>query len=65
VRFFSEQLVRDRGASLIRLNPRESQVPRRQLGLAVGALAGLRAIDEVLTRAGVQGRDFPHVADGT
>jgi NAD-dependent SIR2 family protein deacetylase len=52
VRFFSEQLVWDRGASLIRLNPREFQVPRGQFALAVGALAGLRAIDEVLTRAG-------------
>lgn len=46
VRRFDEELARKiRGLRLVRINPREPQVPRRHRGLATGALAALRAID--------------------
>ncbi|MBH9578433.1 SIR2 family NAD-dependent protein deacylase [Inhella proteolytica] len=41
VRHFSETLVHRRGARLVRINPREPQVPPGQIGLACGALEGL------------------------
>jgi NAD-dependent SIR2 family protein deacetylase len=47
VRNFSEWLAA-RGATLVRLNLREAGVPAGQIGLAVGALEGLRAIDRLL-----------------
>ena len=43
VRHMSETLVRS-GAKLLRINVRESQVPRGQLGLALGALEGLQSV---------------------
>jgi NAD-dependent SIR2 family protein deacetylase len=44
VRHFSQEVVR-RGGRLVRINPREPQVPTdRDVGLAAGALDGLRAI---------------------
>ncbi len=43
VRHMSESLVRA-GATLIRINVRESQVPRGQLGLAMGAREGLESL---------------------
>jgi NAD-dependent SIR2 family protein deacetylase len=46
VRLFSERLAR-RGATLIRINVREPEVPSGQIGLAMGALAALRAIAAV------------------
>jgi NAD-dependent SIR2 family protein deacetylase len=48
VRRFSEGIVSSLGASLIRINVRDPEVPRNQIGLAMGALEALRAIDEVL-----------------
>lgn len=44
VRYFSERLVPD-GAALVRINIRESEVPSGQIGLPMGALEALRAID--------------------
>jgi hypothetical protein len=46
VRLFGEQLIRDRGAKLIRINVREPQVPDGQVGLAAGALAALVAVQK-------------------
>ncbi|MBL8799534.1 MAG: NAD-dependent protein deacetylase [Planctomycetia bacterium] len=48
VRLFSERLVRSAGGTLIRLNVREPEVPDGQIGLALGALAGVQAIDQRL-----------------
>jgi NAD-dependent SIR2 family protein deacetylase len=48
VRYFCEQRAASPVATLIRINPREPQVPPRHLGLAIGALEGLRAIDRLL-----------------
>lgn len=44
VRLFSEQMVQ-RGATLVRINVREPQVPAGQIGIASGALETLRALD--------------------
>ena len=49
VRLFCERLAGACGATLIRLNPREADVPPGQVGLAVGALEGLRALDRRLS----------------
>lgn len=48
VRRFSETLVRRHGAALIRINPREPDVPPGQLGIAHGAEAALAAIAAAL-----------------
>lgn len=49
VRRFGEHVVRTHGASLVRINPRESTVSTdREIGLAMGALEGLTAIDACL-----------------
>lgn len=49
VRHFGERIVNDFGGSLIRINPRESQINGTTgVGLALGALDGLRAISDVL-----------------
>jgi NAD-dependent SIR2 family protein deacetylase len=45
IRRFSEQTARQSGGTLIRINPREPDVPPRQIGLAMGALDALQAID--------------------
>jgi NAD-dependent SIR2 family protein deacetylase len=50
VRYFSEEQAASRRALLIRINPREAQVPSRDLGLPLGALEGLRALDHWLTQ---------------
>jgi hypothetical protein len=51
VRHFSHKVSRDYGARIVRLNPRESQVPSsKDVGIAIGALEGLLGIDD----AGVQ-----------
>ncbi|HEX8913977.1 MAG TPA: Sir2 family NAD-dependent protein deacetylase [Humisphaera sp.] len=47
VRYNSERL-QARGATLVRINPREPQGPRGTIGIAGGALATLRAIDEAM-----------------
>lgn len=44
IRQTSEELGRDRQATVIRVNPRESHIGGRHLSLACGALAGLEAI---------------------
>jgi NAD-dependent SIR2 family protein deacetylase len=48
VRRFGESLVRSLGATLVRINLREPDVPRGQIGVAMGALAALTSIDERL-----------------
>ncbi|MFN7132829.1 MAG: SIR2 family NAD-dependent protein deacylase [Myxococcales bacterium] len=48
VRATCEALARRTGGTLVRLNVREPQVPPRHLGLAIGALAGLTAIDRAM-----------------
>lgn len=48
VRMMAEQLVAEAAARLIRINVREADVPRGQIGLAGPALATLQAIDERL-----------------
>jgi NAD-dependent SIR2 family protein deacetylase len=50
VRLFCEAMAQRFDGTLVRLNVREAQVPRGQVGLATGALAGLRAIDALLGR---------------
>jgi len=46
VRHFSHHVCREYGARLIRINPRESQVPgSRDIGFATGSLDALRGID--------------------
>jgi len=42
VRHLSERLITSHGARLIRINPREPEVPPGQLGFSCGALAGLQ-----------------------
>jgi NAD-dependent SIR2 family protein deacetylase len=49
VRRTCEALARD-GALLVRINPREAEVPKGQVSLAAGALAALQAIDSELAR---------------
>jgi NAD-dependent SIR2 family protein deacetylase len=49
VRNFCEELAVSRDAALIRINPREAEVPRGHISLAAGALEGLQAIDEQMT----------------
>ncbi len=46
VRMTSERLAARQGSTLIRINPREPQVPHGQIGLATDALEALQAIDE-------------------
>jgi NAD-dependent SIR2 family protein deacetylase len=48
VRLACERLASARGATLVRVNPREPEVPRGQIALAAGALEALRAIDRAL-----------------
>ena len=49
VRHFGQQVVQRHGGRMIRINPREPQVASsRDVGLALGALAGLAAIDSLL-----------------
>ncbi|MFO0618329.1 MAG: Sir2 family NAD-dependent protein deacetylase [Polyangiaceae bacterium] len=48
VRAQGEQLAMRLGATLVRLNPREFDVPAGQIGISTGARAGLEAIDAAL-----------------
>jgi len=48
VRMTSEQLARRPGATLIRINVRESQVPDSHIGLPLGGLEAIREIDQRL-----------------
>jgi NAD-dependent SIR2 family protein deacetylase len=48
IRYTSERLGGRPGATVVRINPREPQVPRPHLSLPCGALAGLTGIDAAL-----------------
>lgn len=49
VRYFSQHVIHEFGGRLIRINPRESEVPNRlDVGLTMGAAAGLAAFSNVL-----------------
>lgn len=48
IRHLSERLARRSGGRLIRINPREPQVPGGQIALAMGALEALGWIDQAL-----------------
>jgi NAD-dependent SIR2 family protein deacetylase len=48
IRIMSEDYIDRPGGTLIRINPREPDVPAGHLALPMGALAALRAIDERL-----------------
>jgi NAD-dependent SIR2 family protein deacetylase len=50
VRHFCERMAAIYGATLIRINLREPQVPEGQVGLATSSLAGLHAIDRWVNR---------------
>jgi NAD-dependent SIR2 family protein deacetylase len=50
VRRLCERVVQTHHATLIRINPREPSVPQGHIGLAMGALEGLRAIQEQLKK---------------
>ena len=52
VRMLSEQTSQRRDAILIRINPREPEVPSSGIGLALNAAEGIRRICERLTEAG-------------
>jgi NAD-dependent SIR2 family protein deacetylase len=56
VRMTSERLVRSLDATLIRINPREPQVPYGQIGIAMGALEALQAIDDKISEQRVSSR---------
>jgi NAD-dependent SIR2 family protein deacetylase len=45
IRSACESLARRFGGTLVRINPREPDVPGGQVGLPLGSLAALRAID--------------------
>lgn len=51
VRRFSESLRRTHDALLVRVNPREPQVPQGAIGVATGALATLEAVARALDEA--------------
>lgn len=51
VRHFSERMAQTYQAPLIRINPREPQSPLRDcIGISMGALAALNALDELLPK---------------
>lgn len=50
VRHESDRLVRERGARLIRINPREAHCSRESIGLPITALSALRQIDQRLRK---------------
>ena len=52
VRHFSHRISRDYGARIIRINPREPQVPNpMDVGIAAGSLEALTRIDALLEQA--------------
>lgn len=50
VRRFCEETARQTGGTLVRVNPREPEVPAGHVGLPMGAVDALRAIDACLGR---------------
>ena len=54
MRHFSQRVIHEFDARLIRINPREHMVPRAlDVGLAMGALHGLQAIEDVLEQGSI------------
>jgi NAD-dependent SIR2 family protein deacetylase len=51
IRYMGERLAQYQQAALIRINPREAQVPAGQISIATGALAGLEGIDSRLFKS--------------
>jgi hypothetical protein len=47
IRQFSERAARQTGGTLVRINAREAEVPGGEVSLPLGALAALRAIDNL------------------
>ncbi len=56
VRLTSEHVAREQGGRLVRINPREAQVPERGLAIELGALEALEAIDLRLAGFGAETR---------
>ena len=52
VRYFSQQMVRRTRATLIRINPREAEVPPNHVSIALPALEAIEQINETRSRAG-------------
>lgn len=50
VRHFCEEIAAKSKGTLIRINVREAEVPEGQIGLAMGALEALKALDKRLSR---------------
>ena len=48
IRYMGERLAATGRGTLIRINPREAQVPPRQISISAGAVEGLRCIDGLL-----------------
>ena len=48
IRTLSERLCRNKNAFLIRINPRDFEVPSGQIGVSAGALEGLEGIEKYL-----------------
>jgi NAD-dependent SIR2 family protein deacetylase len=52
VRHFSQRISREYGARIVRINPRESQVPSsKDVGIPTGTLEALRGIDTALAKS--------------
>jgi len=51
IRYMGERLAQYQQAALIRINPREAQVPDGQISIATGALEGLEGIDSRLFKS--------------
>ncbi|MEE2902149.1 MAG: Sir2 family NAD-dependent protein deacetylase, partial [Myxococcota bacterium] len=52
VRYFSQQMIRRTRATLIRINPREAEVPANHVSIALPALEAIEQINEARSRAG-------------
>jgi hypothetical protein len=52
VRYTSERVVQALGGTLIRINPREPEVPRGQIGIGAPALETLRTMAAELAASG-------------
>ena len=48
IRYMGERMAATGKATLIRINPREAQVPPGQISISAGAAEGLRGIDQYL-----------------
>lgn len=52
IRYMGERLAATGRATLIRINPREAQIPPGQISISAGAVEGLRGIDRYLKAEG-------------